>query len=86
MIHVSLDRDIFLRSLIRELASRLEEVVGINEASSFISFVGQTIGDQIDRDYNRAPAVSNLAREQVADVLVDPKGRIQGDFYVIEGD
>ncbi len=44
------------------------------------------VGDQNDRDYKRALAVSNLARERVADVLVDPKRRIQGDFYVIEED
>jgi len=83
-LNVPLDRDVFLRTLIRELAGTLEEVVGISEASGFISVVGQTIGDQIDRDYKRALAVSNLTREQVADVLVDLKRRIQGDFYVIE--
>jgi predicted ArsR family transcriptional regulator len=83
-LNVSLDRDVFLRTLIRELAGTLEEVVGISEASGFISVVGQTIGDQIDRDYKRALAVSNLTREQVADVLVDLKRRIQGDFYIIE--
>jgi predicted ArsR family transcriptional regulator len=83
-LNVPLDRDVFLRTLIRELAGTLEEVVGVSEASGFISVVGQTIGGQIDRDYKRALAVSNLTREQVADVLVDLKRRIQGDFYVIE--
>ena len=83
-LNVSLDRDLFLRNLIRELAGALEEVIGLNEASGFMSVVGQTIGDQIERDYKRALAVSDLTREQVADVLVDLKRRIQGDFYVIE--
>lgn len=83
-LNVPLDRDVFLRSLIRELAGTLEDVVGVSEASGFISVVGQTIGDQIDQDYKRALAVSNLTRAQVADVLVDLKRRIQGDFYIIE--
>lgn len=85
-VDVPLDRDIFLRNLIRELAGTLENVVGIEEASGFISVVGQAIGDQINHDYKQALGVSSLAREQVADVLVDLKRRIQGDFYVIEQD
>jgi hypothetical protein len=85
-LNVPLDRDMFLRNLIRELAGTLEEVVGINEAFAFISVISQTIRDQIDRDYKRALAVSNLIREQVADVLVALKRRIQGDVYVIEED
>ena len=83
---IPLNRDIFLRNLIRELAGTLENVVGIEETSGFVSVVGQTIGDQINQDYKQALGVSNLAREQVADVLVDLKRRIQGDFYIIEQD
>lgn len=83
---VPLDRDIFLTNLIRELAGTLEEVLGINEVSCFMNIVGQTLGDQIDRDYKQALAVSNLTREQVAHVLVDLNRRIHGDFCVIEED
>ncbi|HWP46242.1 MAG TPA: methanogen output domain 1-containing protein [Candidatus Limnocylindrales bacterium] len=83
---IPLDRDLFLRSLIRELAGTLEEVVGVKEASGFISVVGQAIGEQIDKDYKEALSVSQLTREQVADVMVDLKRRIQGDFYIIEQD
>lgn len=85
-LDVPLDRDVFLRNLLRVLSGTLEEAVGLSEASGFISVVGQTIGDQINRDYKQALGVSNLKREQVADVLVDLKRRIQGDFYVIEQD
>lgn len=85
-LDVPLDRDVFLRNLIRELAGTLENVVGLSEASGFISVVGQTMGDQINRDYKQALMVSNLTRGQVADVLVDLKRRIHGDFYVIEQD
>ena len=81
---VDLERDIFLRSLLRELTGTLERVVGIDEASGYISVVGGLIGRQIDESYRRALSVEDLSREQVTDVLVDLKRRIQGDFYVIE--
>jgi predicted ArsR family transcriptional regulator len=83
-LNVPLDRDRFLRSLIRELAGTLEDVVGLRDAQGFISVVGQAIGDQIDRDYKLALGVESLNREQVGAVLVDLKRRIQGDFYIIE--
>src|SRR5580700_8042024 len=80
---VPLDRGVFLRTLIRELAGTLEEVVGLKDASGYISVVGRKIGEQLNRDYKAALGTSNLTR-QVAAVLVDLKRRIQGDFYVIE--
>lgn len=83
---ISLDRDVFLRNLIRELSGTLQDVVGLEEASGFVSIVGQRIGDQINQSYRAALGVSGLTREQVADVLVDLKRRIQGDFYVIAQD
>lgn len=83
---IPLERDVFLRTLLRHLAGTLQKVVGLEEASGFISVVGQEMGDEINRAYKDALAVSSLTREQVADVLVDLKRRIQGDFYVIEQD
>ncbi len=83
-LDVPLERDVFLRTLIRELAGILQDVVGLEEASGFISVVGQTMGRQIDKAYKAALQVRNLNREQVAEVFVDLKKRIQGDFYIIE--
>ncbi len=83
---VPLERDVFLRSLLRELAGTLQDVVGLDEAAGFISVVGQRIGDQINAEYKRALQVSELTRQQVAQVLVDLKRRIRGDFYIIEED
>ena len=83
---IPLERDVFLRTLIRELSGTLQDIVGLEEASGFISVVGQRIGEQIDQSYKAALAVSDLSREQVAEVLVDLKRRIRGDFYVIEQD
>lgn len=73
--HVPLERDGFMRTLLRELSGTLEDVVGIEEARGFISVVGQRIGDQIDRDYRRALQVDEISREEVAEVLVDLKRR-----------
>jgi predicted ArsR family transcriptional regulator len=81
---VPLDRDIFFRSLIRELAGELEDIVGLNEASGFISLVGQRIGDGINAGYRTALGSEQMNREQVADSLVDLKRRIGGDFFVID--
>ncbi|HSL75773.1 MAG TPA: methanogen output domain 1-containing protein [Candidatus Limnocylindrales bacterium] len=83
---VELDRDVFLRSLLRELAGTLEEVVGIEEASGFVSVVGDRIGRAIDRDYRNALGEPVLSRDRLADVLVDLKRRIEGDFYLIDVD
>lgn len=83
-LDIGLERDVFARSLIRELAGTLQEVVGLEDASGYISVVGTAIGEQIDTTYRNAFVVDRLSREQVADVLVDLKRRIKGDFYVIE--
>ena len=85
-LDIPLERDIFLRTLIRELAGTLENVVGLEEASGFISVVGQSMGRAIDHHYKSALQLSRLSRSQVAQVLVDLKRRINGDFYVIEED
>lgn len=81
---VPLERDGFFRSILRELSGTLQEVVGMEEASGYISVVGGAIGDQIDRSYRNAINVERLDREQIAAVLVDLKRRIGGDFYIVE--
>jgi predicted ArsR family transcriptional regulator len=85
-LRLDLERDLFLRTLIRELAGTLQDVVGVREASGYISVVGARIGERINQDYKNALSVDRLTREQVAAVLVDLKRRIQGDFRVIEED
>lgn len=85
-VKIDLDRDVFLRTLVRELATSLESVIGLEEASGYISLVGQAVGTQIDEMYLKALGVDRLAPEQVAEALVDLKRRIKGDFFVIEQD
>ncbi len=83
-VDIPLNRDVFMRNLIRELSGTLEEIIGADEASGFISVVGRNMGDQINDDYKRSLRVANLNREQVGEVLVDLKRRIKGDFYIVE--
>ena len=83
---IPIDRDIFLRTLIRELAGVLEEVIGYAEASGYISLVGQNVGEWMNDLYRKELGVSRLNRAQVAAVLVDLKARIEGDFAVVEED
>ena len=85
-LEIPLDRDLFMRTLIRELANVLQEVVGTDQVSGFISVVGQLMGHQINELYCNALEVTSLSREQVTAVLVDLKKRISGDFFVIEQD
>jgi predicted ArsR family transcriptional regulator len=86
VLDLPLERDLFLRTLLRHLAGTLEEVVGHKEASGFVAIVGQRIGEELDAMYRGALAVERLDADQVAAVCVDLKRRISGDFYVIEQD
>lgn len=83
-LDIELNPDLFLRSLIHALCGVLEDVVGIKEASGFVSVVGREIGEWINDSYRKELKVSHLSREQVAQVCVDLKRRIKGDFFVIE--
>lgn len=81
---IDLERDSFFRSIIRELSGALQDIVGLDEAAGFVSIVGQNIGRAINDEYRSALSVEQLTREQVAEVLVDLKRRIHGDFFIIE--
>jgi predicted ArsR family transcriptional regulator len=83
-LNVPLERDVFLRTLVRELSGTLQDVVGLEEASGFVSVVGRRVGEAIDQQYKQALSLERLNREQVAQVLVDLKRRIQGKFYIVE--
>jgi len=85
-LEIPLERDSFMRTIIRELSGTLQDVVGLEEASGFISVVGQTMGHQINNDYKKTLGVERLSQQQVEKTLVDLKARINGDFYIIESD
>jgi predicted ArsR family transcriptional regulator len=84
VLNVPLDPDLFMRTMLRELTGALQDIVGLEEASGMISIVGQSVGDQINEQYKAALKVQRLSPQQVAQVLLDLKRRIDGDFFIIE--
>jgi predicted ArsR family transcriptional regulator len=82
--NVPLNRDLFLRNLISQLAATLEDVVGLSDAEGYISVVGGAVGTEINASYRDALGKPVLDRDQVSDVLVDLKRRIGGGFFVLE--
>ncbi|MCK4841658.1 MAG: transcriptional regulator, partial [Methylococcales bacterium] len=79
-------RDVFCRTLISELAGTLQDVIGLKESEGFISIVGKNIGEWINDCYKTQLKQDKLTREQVIDVLIDLKARINGDFKLLEQD
>ena len=81
-----LDKDEFMRSLIRELTGILEETVGVQEASAYVNHVGLLIGRALNRDYRAALATDQLDTQQIASALVHLKKRIGGGFAIEQVD
>ena len=81
-VKVPLERDLFLRKLLRELTGTLEDVVGLEDAQGYVATVGSAMGVWVDEQYRKALSVDHLNLGQVAKVFVDLKGRIGGDFYI----
>lgn len=81
-VSVDLERDGFVRDLLRELSGLIEEVVGLEEARGFVALVGQRIGRQIDAQYRSELGEGEWPVSMLADVLVDLKRRIEGGFSI----
>ncbi|WP_089877791.1 methanogen output domain 1-containing protein [Citreimonas salinaria] len=85
-LNLDLDSDQFMRRLLRDLSGTLEGVVGLDAAEGYVSTVGSLMGRWIDRSYREALGTRALDAEQVAQVCVDLKRRINGDFHLISAD
>ena len=79
---VDLDQAGFFRNVIGELAGTMEEVIGREDASAFVSVVGTRIGDDLARQYRVALGNQASELEAVAAVLVDLKTRIGASFEI----
>lgn len=77
-----LDREQFSISLLTYLAETLEEVAGLSEAEGFIAIVARKVGREICEGYQAITGNERLSREEVANVLVDLKKRINGGFSI----
>ena len=85
-IEVGLDREIFFRRMLRELAGTIEAIVGVEEALGYVSAVGAAIGDWINAAYHAQMGPEDFDLSTVAAVFVDLKNRIDGGFYVVSVD
>ena len=83
---IPLDRDRFVRELLRSMTETLEKALGPERAAQAVAQIGAGTGEQINVYYRAALKSLCLTREQVAAAMVDLKRRIEGDFYVIEQD
>ena len=84
-LDVSLDPDVFMRMLLRELTGLLQDVVGMDDAAGYINSVGASVGRWIDSKYREEIDFDDpLTPREVAEIFVDLKRRIGGDFYVEE--
>ncbi|MCJ7420879.1 methanogen output domain 1-containing protein [Sphingomicrobium astaxanthinifaciens] len=83
-LDLPLERDLFFRQIIRALAGSLEETVGLDEASGYVALVGAEIGRWIEQCYVEAAGKTRFEPAELAEILVDLKRRIGGDFYVEE--
>lgn len=81
-----LERDLFLRTLVRELAGTLESTVGLEDAAGYISVVGRRVGAWLNDAYRDVLGVETLDRDRVAAVLLDLKARIGGEFTLVDAD
>jgi predicted ArsR family transcriptional regulator len=75
-------KDVFLRTVLRELTGVLEQTVGEREAEAYVNYVGLALGRAINATYREAFSVNRLDPKQVASTLVDLKARIDGNFTI----
>lgn len=75
-------KDVFMRTVLRELTGVLEQTVGEREAEAYINYVGLALGRAINATYREAFSVLRLDPMQVASTLIDLKARIDGKFSI----
>jgi predicted ArsR family transcriptional regulator len=77
-----IEKDTFMRSVLRELVGILEQTVGEREAEAYINSVGLSLGRFLNKDYRASFSSEKLDARQVAATLVDLKARIDGGFSI----
>lgn len=79
-----MDRDVFFRTMLRELAGSLEDLVGLREAAGYMALVGEAVGQQMDARFRAEREQDSFDRAEVVELLVELKRRIGGTFRVDE--
>ena len=80
-------RDAFLRALVVQLAQTVELVDGPADAEAIVAQVGADVGGRMEEAFRAQRGISGeLGVTQIADLLVELKAAIGGDFFVIDAD
>ena len=79
---IELDDVSFFQGMIGTLAGTLEEVVGLEDAASFVGVVGGKIGDDLASQYVSELQGQPPSAEMLGTILVDMKSRIGGTFRI----
>lgn len=83
---IALQHDGFVSQLVRELTGKLESLVGLEQASGYIALVAKSLAEWIEGMYEQGRDLPPLDPAKVADMCIDLKRRIDGDFYIHELD
>lgn len=78
-------RESFLRAIAVQLAQTVEMVEGPSHAERMVAQVGADVGGRMEEAFRAAREVEDdLTVDEIAELLVELKSAIGGDFYVIE--
>ncbi len=78
----AIEKDSFMRSVLRELVGILEQTVGEREAEAYVNYVGVSLGRLLNEDYKASFSLDRLDARHVAATLADLKARIDGAFSI----
>ncbi len=82
---ISLDRETFLRTMVVDIAYLLESSLGAAYAGDYVGRVGLSMGAWIEHTYRDACNLKEvLTPQQYAEIIVDSKQHIGGDFSIME--
>jgi DNA-binding CsgD family transcriptional regulator/anti-sigma regulatory factor (Ser/Thr protein kinase) len=80
-------KESFLRALVVELAQAVVAADGPDAAEALVAQVGANVGRRMEDGYREAREITGrLTRDQIADLYVQLKAAIDGDFYVVDID
>ncbi|MFC3200481.1 methanogen output domain 1-containing protein [Alteromonas oceani] len=81
-LRVDVDQTRFYRQCLLELNDVLDKVLGNDESTAFVGLVASRLADFFISAYREAHGRRHYSPMQLAQLLIDLKTRIGGDFYV----
>jgi predicted ArsR family transcriptional regulator len=81
-LRVDVDQTRFYRQCLLELNDVLDKVLGNDESTAFVGLVASRLADFFISAYREAHGRRHYSPMQLAQLLIDLKARIGGDFYL----